>query len=256
MKQTEPALDIRGLAKKFGRTEVLRDVNLALRPGERVAVIGPNGAGKSTLFNLISGRDRPSAGSVWLRGQRIDGLRPHQISRLGLARSFQISNLFPRLSTLDNLRCAVLWSLGYRYSLWRRLARLRDVNARAEALLQQLRLQSRRDLPAAQLSYAEQRALEIGVTVAGGAGVVLLDEPTAGMNRSETAHCVELIRTLTEGRTLLLVEHDMGVVFGLADRIAVLAQGELIAFGTPADIRADARVQQAYLGALPPLEQP
>ena len=251
MSHAVPALDIRGLGKRFGRTEVLRDLNLALCPGERVAVIGPNGAGKSTLFNLISGRDRPSAGEVWLRGQRIDGLPPYQISRLGLARSFQISNLFPRLSTVDNLRCAVLWSLGYRYSLWRRLARLRDVNERAEALLAQLRLQSRRDLLAAQLSYAEQRALEIGLTVAGGAGVILLDEPTAGMNRSETAHCVELIRTLTEGRTLLLVEHDMGVVFGLADRIAVLAQGELIAFDTPAAVRADARVQQAYLGVLP-----
>jgi len=250
MKQTVSALDICGLSKNFGRTEVLRDLSLALRPGERVAVIGPNGAGKSTLFNLISGRDRPSAGEIWLRGQRIDGLRPHQISRLGLARSFQISNLFPRLSTFDNLRCAVLWSLGYRYSLWRRLARLRDVNEQAEALLDRLRLRSRRDLPAAQLSYAEQRALEIGITVAGGAGVILLDEPTAGMNRSETAHCVELIRALTEGRTLLLVEHDMGVVFGLADRIAVLAQGELIAFDTPAAVRADARVQRAYLGAL------
>ena len=251
MSQTEPALDIRGLSKNFGRTEVLRDLSLALRPGERVAVIGPNGAGKSTLFNLISGRDRPSAGAVWLQGRRIDGLPPYRISRLGLARSFQISNLFPRLSTFDNLRCAVLWSLGYRYSLWRRLARLRDANERTEALLQQLRLQHRRDLPAAQLSYAEQRALEIGITVAGGASVVLLDEPTAGMNRSETAHCIELIRTLTEGRTLLLVEHDMGVVFGLADRIAVLAQGELIAFDTPDAVRADARVQQAYLGALP-----
>ena len=251
MSDTLPALDIRGLGKHFGRTEVLRDIDLALRRGERVAVIGPNGAGKSTLFNLISGRDRPSAGQVWLQGRRIDGLPPYQISRLGLARSFQISNLFPRLSTFDNLRCAVLWSLGYRYSLWRRLARLRDVNEQAEALLAQLRLRPRRDLPAAELSYAEQRALEIGITVAGGAGVVLLDEPTAGMNRSETAHCVELIRTLTEGRTLLLVEHDMGVVFGLADRIAVLAQGELIAFDTPDAVRADARVQQAYLGALP-----
>ncbi|MEY5099831.1 MAG: hypothetical protein RJA36_2550 [Pseudomonadota bacterium] len=252
MSGTVPALEIQGLGKRFGRTEVLRDLSLAVRPGERVAVIGPNGAGKSTLFNLISGRDRPSAGTVRLKGRRIDGLRPWEISRLGLARSFQISNLFPRLSTFDNLRCALLWSLGYRYSLWRRLSRLRDANERAEELLERLRLQQQRDVQAGQLSYAEQRALEIGITVAGGADVVLLDEPTAGMSRSETAHFVELIRMLTSGKTLLMVEHDMGVVFGLADRIAVLAQGELIAFDTPAAVRADARVQQAYLGALPP----
>ncbi|MYZ53500.1 ABC transporter ATP-binding protein [Malikia spinosa] len=256
MSRADTVLAVEGLSKRFGRIEVLRQVTLSIARGERVALIGPNGAGKSTLFNLLSGREAASAGRIWLEGRRIDGLRPHQISRLGLARSFQVSHLFPRLSVFDNLRCAMFWSLGLGYSCWRPLSRLRELNRRAEALLARLQLESRRDLAAANLSYAEQRALEIGVTVAGGAQVILLDEPTAGMSRSETARCIELIRDLSAGKTLLMVEHDMGVVFGLADRIAVLAQGELIAFGTPAEIRADARVQQAYLGALPPLEQP
>ncbi len=254
MTPADVVLAVEGLSKRFGRIEVLREVTLSITRGERVALIGPNGAGKSTLFNLLSGREAASAGRIWLAGRRIDGLRPHQISRLGLARSFQVSHLFPRLSVFDNLRCAMLWSLGLGYSCWRPLSRLRELNRRAEALLARLQLGSRRDEAAANLSYAEQRALEIGVTVAGGADVILLDEPTAGMSRSETARCIELIRTLSAGKTLLMVEHDMGVVFGLADRIAVLAQGELIAFGSPAEVRADARVQQAYLGALPPLE--
>ena len=256
MSRTDAVLSVEGLSKRFGRVEVLREVTLSIARGERVALIGPNGAGKSTLFNLLSGRESASAGRIWLEGRRIDGLRPHQISRLGLARSFQVSHLFPRLSVFDNLRCAMFWSQGLGYSGWRPLSRLRELNRRAEALLERLQLESRRDLAAANLSYAEQRALEIGITVAGGAPVILLDEPTAGMSRSETERCIELIRSLSAGRTLLMVEHDMGVVFGLADRIAVLAQGELIAFGTPAEIRADARVRQAYLGALPPLEQP
>lgn len=256
MNPVDTVLAVEGLSKRFGRVEVLREVTLSIARGERVALIGPNGAGKSTLFNLLSGREAASAGRIWLEGRRIDGLRPHQISRLGLARSFQVSHLFPRLSVFDNLRCAMFWSLGLGYSCWRPLSRLRELNRRAEALLARLQLESRRDLAAANLSYAEQRALEIGVTVAGRAQVILLDEPTAGMSRSETARCIDLIRDLSAGKTLLMVEHDMGVVFGLADRIAVLAQGELIAFGTPAEIRADARVQQAYLGALPPLEQP
>ena len=256
MSRTDAVLAVEGLSKRFGRVEVLREVTLSIARGERVALIGPNGAGKSTLFNLLSGRESASAGRIWLEGRRIDGLRPHQISRLGLARSFQVSHLFPRLSVFDNLRCAMFWSQGLGYSGWRPLSRLRELNRRAEALLERLQLESRRDLAAANLSYAEQRALEIGVTVAGGAQVILLDEPTAGMSRSETERCIELIRDLSAGKTLLMVEHDMGVVFGLADRIAVLAQGELIAFGTPAEIRADVRVRQAYLGALPPLEQP
>jgi branched-chain amino acid transport system ATP-binding protein len=245
------ALELLGLEKRFGRTEVIRGAHLQVRRGERVAIIGPNGAGKSTLFHLVSGRLAPSAGEIRLNGRRIDGLPPHRIHRLGLARSFQVSNLFGRLSVFENLRCAVLWSLGYGYAFWRFLADLRDANDRAEQLVEMLQLDRRRDVPAMNLTYAEQRALEIGLAIAGGAEVVLLDEPTAGMSRGETRRFVQLIRDVTQGRTLLAVEHDMGVVFDLADRIAVLVYGEVIAFDTPEAVRADPRVQEAYLGATP-----
>jgi branched-chain amino acid transport system ATP-binding protein len=246
------ALELRDLHKRFGRSEIIRGASLAVRPGERVAIIGPNGAGKSTLFNLVSGRCAPTSGEILLHGERIDGLAPYQVHRKGLARSFQVSNLFARLSVFENLRCAVLWSLGHRYAFWKFLADLDDANRRTEELLETLRLGHCRDMPAANLSYAEQRALEIGLAIAGGAGVLLLDEPTAGMGRSETQRFVQLIREVTAGRTLLAVEHDMGVVFELADRIAVLVYGEVIAFDTPEAVRADARVQEAYLGTAVP----
>ena len=244
------AVELDAVRKSFGRTEIIRGASLQVRAGERVAIIGPNGAGKSTLFNLISGRLAPSAGQIRLFGERIDGRTPHEINRRGLARSFQVSNLFPKLSVFENLRCAMLWSEGHRYAFWKFLADLDETNARAEALLERLHLDRRRDVLAMNLTYAEQRALEIGLTIAGGARVLLLDEPTAGMSRSETTRFIGLIREVTEGRTLLTVEHDMGVVFGLADRIAVLVYGEVIAFDTPERVRADPRVQEAYLGSV------
>ena len=184
-----------------------------------------------------------------LGGKRIDGLLPYQINRLGLARSFQITNIFGRLSVFENLRCGLLWSMGYRYAFWKFLADLKDANARADQLLHMIRLEPKRDVLAMNLTYAEQRALEIGITIAGGADVVLLDEPTAGMSKSETARFIELIREVTVGKTLLTVEHDMGVVFGLADKIAVLVYGEVIAFDVPSAVRANPRVQEAYLGS-------
>ena len=244
------ALELRDVRKRFGKTEIIRGASLQVNAGERVAIIGPNGAGKSTLFNLISGRFAPSSGEILLNGARIDGTAPHRINRQGLARSFQVSNLFTHLSVFENLRCAVLWSLGYRYAFWRFLASLRDANERAEAVMAMLQLERRRDVLAMNLTYAEQRALEIGLTIAGGADVVLLDEPTAGMSKSETRRFVQLIRDVTVGKTLLTVEHDMGVVFGLADRIAVLVYGEVIAFDTPEAVRANPRVQEAYLGSV------
>ena len=244
------AVELDAVRKSFGRTEIIRGASLQVRAGERVAIIGPNGAGKSTLFNLISGRLAPSAGQIRLFGERIDGRTPHEINRRGLARSFQVSNLFPKLSVFENLRCAMLWSEGHRYAFWKFLADLDETNARAEALLERLHMDRRRDVLAMNLTYAEQRALEIGLTIAGGARVILLDEPTAGMSRSETTRFIGLIREVTEGRTLLTVEHDMGVVFGLADRIAVLVYGEVIAFDTPERVRADPRVQEAYLGSV------
>ena len=244
------ALELRDLRKSFGRTEIIRGASLAVAKGERVAIIGPNGAGKSTLFNLISGRFEPTSGQILLNGQRIEGLAPYEVSRKGLARSFQVSNLFTRLSAFENIRCAVLWSMGYRYAFWKFLSDLHDANRRAAEVLEMIKLDRRRDVLAMNLTYAEQRALEIGITIAGGAEVVLLDEPTAGMSRSETTRFVELIREITVGKTLLTVEHDMSVVFGLADKIAVLVYGEVIAFDKPDAVRADARVQEAYLGSV------
>ncbi len=244
------ALELRDVRKSFGKTEIIRGASLSVSAGERVAVIGPNGAGKSTLFNLISGRFGASSGEILLKGRSINGLAPYQINRLGLARSFQVSNLFARLSVFENLRCAVLWSLGYRYAFWRFLADAHDANRRAEEVLAMIKLERRHDVLAMNLTYAEQRALEIGITIAGGADVILLDEPTAGMSRSETARFVELIRDVTRGKTLLTVEHDMGVVFGLADKIAVLVYGEVIAFDEPEAVRANARVKEAYLGSV------
>lgn len=244
-----PALQLHDVHKRFGATQIIRGVNLEVRAGERHAIIGPNGAGKSTLFNLVSGRFPVSSGRVLLRGEDVTGLAPFMINRRGLARSFQVTNIFARLSVFENIRCGVLWSLGYRYAFWRLVDKARDARERSEAILEQINLAGRRDTPAGVLSYAEQRALEIGITIAGGADVILLDEPTAGMSRSETEHAVALIRRVSEGRTLVIVEHDMSVVFDLADRISVLVYGQVIATGTPAAIRANAEVQKAYLGS-------
>jgi len=250
MSEPTPAVELKDLRKSFGKTEIIRGTDLAVAPGERVAIIGPNGAGKSTLFNLISGRFGPTSGEILLNGKRIDGLKPYEINRLGLARSFQITNIFGRLSVFENLRCGLLWSMGYRYAFWKFLADLKDANDRAEQLMAMIRLDRKRDTLAMNLTYAEQRALEIGITIAGGADVILLDEPTAGMSKSETTRFVELIREVTVGKTLLTVEHDMGVVFGLADKIAVLVYGEVIAFDVPEAVRGNTRVQEAYLGSV------
>jgi branched-chain amino acid transport system ATP-binding protein len=242
------ALELDGVAKRFDKTEIIRGVSLAVPSGERHALIGPNGAGKSTLFNLISGRFDVSAGRIRLNGTDITGRKPFEINRLGLARSFQITNLFHRLSVFENLRCAVLWPLGHRYAFWKNLNKLGDAEQRAEEILERVGLRRRRDISAGLLTYAEQRALEIGITIAGGAEVILLDEPTAGMSRAESKRAVELIRDVTVGKTLVMVEHDMSVVFGLADRISVVVYGQIIATGTPNEIRANAAVQEAYLG--------
>ena len=244
-----PALELRDVRKAFGKTEIIRGVNIAVQAGERVAIIGPNGAGKSTLFNLISGRFEPSGGDVLLHGQRINGKKPFEINRMGLSRSFQITNIFPNLSVFENLRCSVLWSLGYKYTFLKFLSGLTDANDKAEELMDMINLGKKRDVLAVNLTYAEQRALEIGITIGGGASVILLDEPTAGMSKSETSRFIALIKKVTEGKTLLTVEHDMGVVFGLADKIAVLVYGEVIAFDTPDAVRANASVQEAYLGS-------
>jgi branched-chain amino acid transport system ATP-binding protein len=243
-----PALKLADVRKSFGKTEIIRGVNLSIAKGERHAIIGPNGAGKSTLFNLISGRFPVSSGAIELNGRSTTGSKPFEINRLGLSRSFQITNIFPRMSVFENIRCATLFSLGYKYSFWHRLNSLQDTADRANDVLIRIGLRNRHDTLAGLLTYAEQRALEIGITIAGGADVILLDEPTAGMSRSESDQAVELIRRVTEGRTLVMVEHDMSVVFGLADRISVLVYGEVIACDVPTRIRANSAVQEAYLG--------
>ncbi|MDR1968585.1 MAG: ABC transporter ATP-binding protein [Burkholderiaceae bacterium] len=251
---TSLALELRDVRKSFGPAQIIRGANLQVPRGERFAVIGPNGAGKSTLFNLISGRFPITSGQILLNGDRIDALPPQEINRRGLARSFQITNIFPKLSVYENLVCAALWAKGYRYNFWRRLSALKDVHARAEEVLALIGLHKRREILGGLLTYAEQRALEIGIAVAGDAQVILLDEPTAGMSRSESDQAVELIRRATIGKTLLMVEHDMGVVFGLADKIAVVVYGEVIACDTPQEIRQNAQVQEAYLGGHAPAE--
>jgi len=245
---TEAAIQLTDVRKSFGRTEIIRGVNLTIPKGQRHAIIGPNGAGKTTLFNLISGRFPITAGSITVNGQNTAGLAPQQINHLGLSRSFQITSIFPRMTVFENIRCGLLWSKGYKYSFWQLLGGQRSLTEAAEQLLERLNLQNRRNLPAGLLSYAEQRSLEIGITIAGGADVILLDEPTAGMSHSETEYAQHLIRTVSEGKTLVMVEHDMGVVFGLADIITVLVYGEVIASDTPTNIRSNRAVQAAYLG--------
>jgi len=244
------ALQLKDVHKSFGSTKIINGVSLEVRAGERHAIIGPNGAGKSTLYNLISGRFPVSSGQIFLGEAEITGLKPFQINRKGLSRSFQVTNIFHNLSVYENIRCAVLWPAGYRYSFWSRVGGLKEVRERAEETMQRIGLAKRRDVLAGVLTYAEQRALEIGITIAGGASVILLDEPTAGMSRTETAQAVQLIRDMTAGKTLVMVEHDMGVIFDLADRISVLVYGEIIATGAPAEIRANQAVQEAYLGTL------
>ena len=245
-----PAVELRDVCKRFGATEIIRGVNLSIPRGERHAIIGPNGAGKTTLFNLISGRFPISSGAITVNGQSTANLAPQEINRLGLSRSFQITSIFPRMTVFENIRCGLLWSQGYRYSFWNLLGRQKALNEAADELLERLKLSNRRDLQAGLLSYAEQRALEIGITIAGGAEIILLDEPTAGMSHSETDSAVALIRAVTEGKTLIMVEHDMSVVFGLADRITVLVYGEVIASDAPTAIRGNSAVQEAYLGTV------
>ena len=243
-----PALSIRDLRKSFGATAIIKGITMEVAAGERHAVIGPNGAGKSTFFHLVSGRYAPDGGQVLLHGQDVTGLPSHVISRRGLSRSFQVTSLFPRMTVFENLRNAAMQAMGAGCVFWRAVGGYGPLAARAEEMLELTGLSARRDVLAGALAYADQRALEIGVAVAGGAATVLLDEPTAGMSHAETERAVALIRRVTEGRTLVMIEHDLGVVFGLADRITVLADGQVIASGPPDAVRGHPAVRAAYLG--------
>jgi len=241
-------LRVEHVSRSFRGLIAVDDVSFTVEEGSIQGIIGPNGAGKTTLFNLMSGRFPVTSGTIELDGRPIDGLAPHDINRRGLSRSFQITSIFPRMTVFENVRCGLLWSRGYRYSFWHLLSAERPLNEAAERLLEDVNLQARRDVPAGLLSYAEQRALEIGITIASGADTILLDEPTAGMSRSEANHAVALIRRVTEGKTLVMVEHDMSVVFDIAEVVTVLVYGQVIASDVPAAIRANRAVQEAYLG--------
>ena len=243
------ALELIGLRKNFGQAEIIRGVDLTIPVGERHAIIGPNGAGKSTIYNLISGKYRVTAGTIRLLGRDITNRAPHEVNRMGLSRSFQVTNIFPRMTVFENVRCGVLWSMGCKYCFWRFVDRRRDVTERAEQILESIGMSAKAQTPAELLSYPDQRALEVGITIGCGAEVVLLDEPTSGMSHSETERMVELIRSISEGKTVVVVEHDMGVVFDLADRISVLVYGQIIASDDPQRIRGNAAVQEAYLGS-------
>lgn len=244
----QPILSLRGLRKSFGDVEIIRGVDLDIAQGERHALIGPNGAGKSTLFHLISGRLPLTGGQILLDGAPIQGLSPEAINRRGLARSFQITNIFAGLTVFENLRIAVMRRHGLQFTLWKFAHRLRAVNDEVGYLLEQVRLARRAHAIAGELSYSEQRSLEIAMTLASDPQLIMLDEPMAGMSHEETDYTAGLIREVTQGRTLMIVEHDMDVVFSLCDRISVLVYGEIVATGTPDDIRNNTRVKEAYLG--------
>ena len=248
---SHPALMLTGIEQRFGAAAVLRGIDLSIEAGERHALIGPNGAGKSTLFDVIAGTRRPARGRVVLDGTDITGRPPHAIARRGLARSFQTTSVFERMSVLENLRCAV--RCGTARSLgWRRyLAGSREVDRRAWEVLDALALSGNAQAPASALSYGDARALDLGIALASGATTLLVDEPTAGLNREEARRAMTLLRAVSAGRTLLMIEHDMEAVFGLAERISVLVQGRIVATGTPDEIRADPAVRAAYLGDRP-----
>lgn len=242
------ALVLEGISKRYGSARILNDVHLRVAAGDVHALIGPNGAGKSTLFNVVSGLAAPSSGTVRLHGRDVTGLPAHRVARLGLSRSFQVANVFPRLSVFDNLRCAAMRACGVGYVWWRHLEGAAAMADRASEVMARVGLAPRARVEAGALSYAEQRALELGMVLAAQARVLLLDEPTAGMNRVESRRMVELIRSTCQDRTVLIVEHDMEVVFGLSDRVSVMVQGEVIATDEPGGIRENEAVRRAYLG--------
>ena len=241
-------LELKGVRKQFGPTEIIRGVNLNIKKGEIHSLIGPNGAGKSTLYNLISGVYKLSSGSIKYNNKNIENLPSYEIFRLGLSRSFQITNIFPKMSVFENVRCGLLWNMNYKYSILKILDNNQDLNDKTNAILEQISLSNYSKEPAGLLSYADQRALEIGITIAGGAETILLDEPTAGMSKSETERATNLIRNIAKNRTVLIVEHDMGVVFDLSDTISVLVYGEVICSDKPDNVKTNKAVKEAYLG--------
>ena len=243
-------LETKGLYHDFKGLEVLFDVNLEVKERERHAIIGPNGAGKTTLFNVITGTYHPSRGQVFFKGKEVTGSRPHEMARLGMGRSFQLTSTFSRLTAFQNIRLAVLSKKGIRFHLFNKVDKMQDITKETDEILKRINLDRERNLPAGMLSYGKHRSLEISLALATDPDLVMLDEPTAGMSRDETHYAVELIRRLTEGKTAVIIEHDMDVVFSLADRITVLHYGQILATGPPGEIKQNQAVKDAYLGEL------
>ncbi len=237
-----------GLCKSFGALEVARGISLALPRGARHAIVGPNGSGKTTLFNLLSGELAPDAGHVYIEGREVTALPPDARARAGLTRSFQKNNLFPHLTVLENLAIAVAIGAGAGAIFWRSFGGCRDIHRRAAELAERIRLSPYLETVVRALPYGTQRQLEIGLALAIGPKILLLDEPTAGMSAEETAEMAKLIEDLPRDLTLLVIEHDMKVVFDFAQRITVLDYGSVLAEGTPAEIRASPEVRRRYLG--------
>jgi branched-chain amino acid transport system ATP-binding protein len=244
-----PALAVEGLRRSFGALTAVNGVTFAVAPRERRAIIGPNGAGKTTLFNLITGHLRPTGGRILFEGASLGALSPHAVARRGISRSFQRTNVFPRLPVLENLRLAAAATGRGSYDLIGSVSRRWVPMERARAAAEAVGLTDRLDVAAGALSYGEQRQLEIGIALATGPKLLLLDEPTAGMSPEETQRMTELLAGLPRDITLLIIEHDMDVVFTLADRITVLHYGEVLAEGTADEVKADRRVYEVYLGS-------
>jgi branched-chain amino acid transport system ATP-binding protein len=241
-------LSLDNICKNFAGLQALKDVRLSIEPGERRALIGPNGAGKTTLFNIISGELPPSSGAVRLAERDVTGLPPERMFRLGLARTFQKNSLFLDLTTQENVRLAVQAHQRQGHHWFRPWWAFGEVNDRTRQVLERAGLWARRLDLAKNLSYGEQRQLEMAIALAGEPSLLLLDEPTAGMSVTETATSVRTISSLPRGLTVLIIEHDMDTVFALADRITVLDHGQVIADGSPDEVRHDAQVRAVYLG--------
>ena len=241
-------LEVRDLYKNFGGEEVLKGINLEIRQGERRAIIGPNGAGKTTLFNILTGKYRPTKGTVKFKGEKINGFPPFKINRKGIARSFQITNIFQGLSVFENIREAIFSQNRVRFNFWKPTAKFLNINQETIEMISQINLLDKKNMTAGNLAYGEQRSLEIGIALATKPEMILLDEPTAGMTLDETRTMIEFIKEVTKEMTLLIVEHDMKVVFSIADTVTVINYGEEIITGTPDVIRNDPKVKEAYLG--------
>ena len=241
-------LRIESLFKEFSGLKVLSGITMDVCEGERRAIIGPNGAGKTTLFNIITGFYKPSKGKIRFLDSDITGSSVHRIARMGISRSFQIINVFPRMTVYENVRNAIVSKHNHRLNWGRLLDRDRSTTQESERILDILSLGDVRDVLATELSYGRQRHLELALTVVRDPVLIMLDEPTAGLNSDETRNAIQLIKQATEGKTLILVEHDMDVVFNISDRITVLNNGEVLAVGTPHEIRQNEEVKKAYLG--------